>query len=183
MLLPFFLISCGSLQIHTFLDNLSIFDSIPRCLLTHKLIKFSFSWSILAWMFSYFTDKIQYTILDGETSEPFINSLGVPQDVVQSSHLLSMCIGDLITNFSCHLLKYAQNVVFYQIAFGNKEFQSSISICLKKLVYISTFLDVNICFLFPSLPGHLKCHFIKVDSIKCLDFVNKTPKRTCHYSP
>ncbi|CAH8849001.1 unnamed protein product [Trichobilharzia szidati] len=93
-----------------FLDYTSAFDSVPRSLLLSKLAATqSESW-INKWLYSYFSDRKQYTVYNGKSSSTSLTLAGVTQGAVLSPFLFSFFLHDLPHSDVATFVKYADDL-------------------------------------------------------------------------
>lgn len=102
------------------LDYSSVFDSVPRSLLLHKLGTFGCPKPLLVWVSDCFTNPTQCIRVSGNISKHSVKDSGVFQD----ANVFSTHISDISTSSSYHSLKYAHDTAFFQASSSNHEFQS-----------------------------------------------------------
>lgn len=100
----------------TLLDYLSPFDSISGSFLLLQLKKIGCFRKVLA----YFPNRTQYTRMGGEKSKPLVSLPNTIQCVVLYPYPFTTNIRDLLTNSSCHLIKYVHDAVFCHVFSSNK---------------------------------------------------------------
>ena len=86
------------------IDLKKTFDTIAHRILLRKMYSYGIRGSILKWMESYLTDRIQYVVFDGKVSETRDIKCGVPQGSILGPLLFIISVNN-ICNVSPMLFK------------------------------------------------------------------------------
>ena len=100
-----------------FFDIHKAFDSVPHHLLINSLIDFGVSGCLLMWFKSYFSDRKQRVVLDGESSALIPVTSGVPQGSILGPLLFIVymnSISQVPLSSGTKLLLYADDIVMYR---------------------------------------------------------------------
>uniref|UniRef100_A0A8B9GXH1 Reverse transcriptase domain-containing protein n=1 Tax=Astyanax mexicanus TaxID=7994 RepID=A0A8B9GXH1_ASTMX len=93
-----------------FLDFSSAFNTIQPLMLQDKLDGMRVDPYLVAWIFSYLTDRPQYVRLKDITSDTVISSTGAPQGTVLAPLLFTLYTADFCYNSElCHIQKFADD--------------------------------------------------------------------------
>ena len=95
-------------------DYSAAFQSVNHALLLHKLrLSYKISGRALAWLESYFTDRVQRVVVNGTCSSWTPVPSGTPEGSLISPLLFACYINDLPDAVSCNCLMFADDVKLY----------------------------------------------------------------------
>ena len=100
-----------------FIDFKKVFDCVDHDILLNKLrCQFGMRSSLLNWLTSYLTSRLQYTVLNGQRSSLCSMSSGVPQGSVLGPTLFTLYTSDLVASiYSGSVYMYADDTTVYSI--------------------------------------------------------------------
>ena len=139
-----------------FFDYRKAFDSVPHLPLIAKLQKMCFNPSIVKWVADFLMHRVQYVVVNGESSNITPVLSGVPQGSVLGPMLFIIYVNDLLnidirTGNKIHL--YADDVLLYRTISSNSDLED----LQRSINYVSTWSREN--FLTLNLK---KCKFMLV---------------------
>ena len=95
-----------------YVDFSSAFNITQPHILLNKLIRMGVNSCVLKWIFSFLTQRPQYTTLGNVKSNILVTNTGAPQGCAMSPVLFSLYIDDFRSVFSnCKIVKYADDTV------------------------------------------------------------------------
>ena len=113
----------GKIVILILLDQSSAFDIMSHRILLERMSElYGIQGKVLDWFHSYVSQRKQVVMIDGESSEEYILSNGVPQGSVLGPKLFSMYtrpLGDLIADHGFHYHLYADDAQVYMSCSAN----------------------------------------------------------------
>ena len=146
-----------------FFDVRKAFDSVPHAPLLEKLAGIGLNPYIIRWIKSYLTDRKQFVVVDGSSSESLQVLSGVPQGSVLGPLLFVVYINDVVQQISnqSKINLFADDIALYRIIRSPDDYiflqsdVNAVSSCLT-----SKYLNLNIskcCYL---LLSRKRCHSI-----------------------
>ena len=113
----------GKIVILIMLDQSSAFDILSHKILLGRMSElYGIQGKVLDWFHSYVSQRKQVVMIDGESSEEYILSTGVPQGSVLGPKLFSMysrSLGNLIADHGFHYHLYADDTQVYMSCSAN----------------------------------------------------------------
>ena len=95
-----------------FIDFSSAFNTIQTHILLKILLEMNVNSNIILWIYSFLSDRPQYTKLKGVKSRTILTNTGAPQGCVLSPLLFTLYTNKCRSSFDdCSLLKYADDTV------------------------------------------------------------------------
>ena len=105
-----------------FLTSKKAFDSVPHQKMMEKLSQFGLPPSILSWLFSYYSGRCQFVLVNGNHSKSTLIRSGVPQGSVLGPLLFLLYVNDITKlhlSDQSRLTLYADDMVLYKPITGN----------------------------------------------------------------
>ena len=96
------------------IDYSIAFDTINHLTLLEKLHKFNFSVQALKLIYSYLSEQKQFHQVDEKSSSVRLNNFGVPQSSILGPALFNIDVINLVENFFCDALQYADDSTLYK---------------------------------------------------------------------
>ena len=118
-----------------FIDFKKAFDCVDHFILLNKLrCQFGIRGSLLNWLTSYLTSRLQYTVLNGQRSSLCPVSSGVPQGSVLGPTLFTLYTSDLVASIqSGSVNMYADDTTVCCIGKTIDEVSAALNQSLKEL--------------------------------------------------
>ena len=121
-----------------FFDVKKAFDSVPHVPLLEKLSEIGLNPYIIRWIKSYLTDREQFVVVDGASSDPLQVLSGVPQGSVLGPLLFVIYINDVVQQISngSRISLFADDIAQYRIIHTPNDYVSlqsdinAVSTCL-----------------------------------------------------
>ena len=108
-----------------FIDFSSTFNCMQKHILVKRLCDINTNSFLVQWIKEFLTDRPQRVVFSGITSETVILNTGAPQGCVLSPVLFSLYTNEMrIINSTCHLFKYADDMVCGWFNAGREHSQS-----------------------------------------------------------
>ena len=126
-----------------FFDVKKAFDSVPHAPLLEKLAEIGLNPYIIRWIKSYLTDRQQFVVVDGSSSESLQVLSGVPQGSVLGPLLFVVYINGVVQQISnqSKINLFADDIALYRIIHSPDDYiglQSDVNAVSSGLPYIQT---------------------------------------------
>lgn len=103
------------------LDFTKAFDCVSHAKLISKLRAIIGEGPITAWITSFLSQRLQYTVCDQAPSDTVPVTSGVPQGSVLGPLLFLIFINDITCNLDCHIKLFADDCIIYKEIKGPKD--------------------------------------------------------------
>ena len=112
-----------------FFDVKKAFDSVPHAPLLEKLSEIGLNPYIIKWIKSYLTDREQFVVVDGSSSNPLQVLSGVPQGSVLGPLIFLIYINDVVWQISSSskINLYADDIALYRTIYILQKIMTSCS--------------------------------------------------------
>ena len=131
---------------YTYLDFQKAFDKLPHSFLINKLHFYKFHCNIINWIAEFLSNRSQFVVVNGFSSEILPVSSGVPQGTIQAPTLFVLFLNDMFTlPISAELSAYADDVKLYGIVNASDNLAADLARVLSWCDSNSMYVNVSKC--------------------------------------